>query len=350
MTITIVLPFVNLTGGIRVMLDYANHLHDSGHDVTVVYPLWPYQFQLTRHEQWSEFRKQLRSPIEVPWLPLRCRLLRVPLVHRAFMPRADLIAVAGWPAVHDVARLPASCGRKVHIVMHHERGTGPEQRIRAIYRLPYHRIAFSQFVKDSITSRFGCEIAEVVPNGVDTARFYKDGEPEPDTVLFLYHPDPRKGADDGVRALTQLRRRRPGVRVRVIGTVRPRPPLPPWMPFEFHPPDGVLREAYSTATLLLYPSRYEGFGLPPLEAMACGCPSVTTDVGAVPEFAVDRVTSLVVRAGDTCGMADRMEALLDDRSLRDRLAVNGLAAVQNWSLARVAPLFERAMVSAAGRA
>jgi glycosyltransferase involved in cell wall biosynthesis len=81
--------------------------------------------------------------------------------------------------------------------------------------------------------------------------------------------------------------------------------------------------------------------------MACGCPSVTTNVGAVPEFAKDRVTSLVVKPGDIDGMAHAMDELLENRGLHDRLAANGLDAARHWSLARVAPLFERALVSAA---
>ncbi len=341
MKITIALPFINLTGGIRVMLDYANWMHRAGHEVTVLYPTWPYRFQWTRRQQWVEFRKTAAAEERVPWLDVLCTLRRIPLIQTPFVPRADMIIATAWPTVHDVARLPASCGTKVHVVMHHESGSGPEQRIRAIYRLPFRRLAFSHFVRRSVEA-FGCPIDAVVPNGVDTTLFYSNGDVAPDTVLLLYHPDPRKGSDDGIAALTRLRDRIPRVRIRVVGTVRPER-LPDWMPFEFHPDDTTLRRLYSSSTVLLYPSRYEGFSLPPLEAMACGCPSVTTDVGAVPEYASHGRDAIIVRAGDVERMTDSIAQILEHPQLRDQLSEEGLKTAQRWSLARAAPLFAAAL-------
>jgi glycosyltransferase involved in cell wall biosynthesis len=342
MKITIALPFINLTGGIRVMLDYANWMHDAGHEVTVVYPAWPYRFQWTRRQQWVEFRKTVAAEERVPWLDVRCPLRRVPLLRAPFVPRADMIVATAWPTVHDVARLPVSRGTKVHIVMHHESGSGPEPRIRAIYRLPFRRLAFSHFVRRSIEEQFGCPIDAVVPNGVDTSLFYPDVDAQPDTVLFLYHPDPRKGSADGIAALTRLRERIPRVRIRVAGTVRPER-LPDWMPFEFHPGDTALRRLYSSSAVLLYPSRYEGFGLPPLEAMACGCPSVTTAVGAVTEYASHGRDALVLRPGDVEAMTDALVRVIEDPALRGRLSEEGLRTARRWSLERVAPRFAAAL-------
>lgn len=345
MRITFVLPFINLTGGVRVLLDYANWLHDAGHDTTVVYPCWPYQFQYSRRQQWGEFVRHRRHDGTVSWFGLRSRLLRVPLVRTMFLPPADLVIATAWPTVFEVASLHRSRGKKIHIVMHHESGTGPEEIIQEIYQLPFHRIAFSQFVRDSIQDRFGCPIRAVVPNGVDPTLFFPDGDVTPRSVLFLYHPDPRKGAEDGLDALCWLRERMPDVTVRVCGTVRPER-LPAWMDFEFHPDDEKLRKRYSTSAVLLYPSRYEGFGLPPLEAMACGCPSVTTPVGAVPEFATDRHNSLIVPVGRPDLMVDRLEEILGDPPLRARLSQAALHTAERWSLAKVAPLFEVALEEA----
>ena len=299
------------------MLDYANWLHHAGHHILVVYPRWPYRFQYTRRQQWTEFQKHRRIDNRVPWFDLRCPLVCVPLIRTAFLPPSDLVVATAWPTVHDVAGLHPSRGKKVHVVMHHESGTGPEGRIRAIYQAPFYRIAFAQSVRESIETRFTCRIHDVVPNGVDTTTFFPDGCIDERSVLFLYHPDPRKGAGDGIDALSRLRSRLPDLLVRVCGTVHP-DRLPPWMTFEFHPDDATLRRRYSTSAALLYPSRYEGFGLPPLEAMACGCPSVTTAVGAIPEYAADRRDALLVPVGDVGAMVDRLEEILRDRELRQR--------------------------------
>ena len=348
MIITSVLPFVNLTGGVRVMLDYANRLHDEGHDVTVVYRLWPYRFHFTRGDQLSEFRRQLRMPARVEWFDLRCRLLRVPFIANTFLPRADLVLATSWPVAHDVAGLDRSRGKKIHILFHHESGTGPEERIRATYALPFHRISFSTSVRRLIEDRFACEIHDVVPAGVDTSLFFPDGAPAEPTVLMLYHDDPRKGAADGIAALTRVRDRVPRVSVQVCGTVRPRT-LPDWMRFTFHPSDRELRRVYSTATVFLYPSRDEGFGLPPLEAMACGCPVVTTDVGAVSEFCVNRCNALVVSPSDVDGLARSVEELLANAALRSQLSARGLETANRYALAHTAPLFSAALSRALQR-
>jgi glycosyltransferase involved in cell wall biosynthesis len=137
----------------------------------------------------------------------------------------------------------------------------------------------------------------------------------------------------------------PQVRVRACGTVRPER-LPEWMPFEFHPDDATLRRSYSRSSALLYPSVYEGFGLPPLEAMACGSPSVTTPVGAIPEFASDRHNALIVPVGDVAAMADRLEEVIVDSALRRRLSSEAMRTAERFALTRVAPLFVAALEKA----
>jgi glycosyltransferase involved in cell wall biosynthesis len=343
--ITFVIPFVHLTGGIRMVLEHANALHDRGHCVRVVYPEWPYRFHFTRRQQFAEFRQQLRSPVRVSWCALKAPLVRLPCIRSALLPRADVVVATSWPTAVDVARLTPSCGRKVHLVMHHEGDTGPEQRVRELYRLPMFRITISRHIREELEQRFQCRVDDVVPCGVNEHVFFRDGQPASPTVVMLYHPEPRKGAAEGIAALSRLRGRCPGVNARLCGLIKP-DRLPDAISFTWQPNDAELRRLYSTSTALLYPSRYEGFGLPPLEAMACGCPVVTTRVGAIPEFAVDRQNALVVEAGDVQGMADRLEELLQSPELCARLATHGIRTAHKYRTLEAGRRLEAALLRA----
>lgn len=77
------------------------------------------------------------------------------------------------------------------------------------------------------------------------------------------------------------------------------------------------------ATTLIYPSIYEGFGLPPLEAMACGVPVITSNVSSIPEVVGD--TGLMLDPQDVDGFAKGMEALLAAPDVRDAMARKALA-------------------------
>jgi glycosyltransferase involved in cell wall biosynthesis len=85
----------------------------------------------------------------------------------------------------------------------------------------------------------------------------------------------------------------------------------------------------SGAELLVMPSLYEGFGLPALEAMACGTPVVASNAGAIPEVVGE--AALLVGPTDTEALADAMRRVLTDRALWKDLAERGLARATQFS-------------------
>jgi glycosyltransferase involved in cell wall biosynthesis len=85
---------------------------------------------------------------------------------------------------------------------------------------------------------------------------------------------------------------------------------------------------YGAARGLVFPSLYEGFGLPPLEAMACGCPVAAAFVASMPEVCGDAVRWF--DPTDEAAIADAMRALWDDAVLRDELRARGREQVARF--------------------
>jgi len=97
---------------------------------------------------------------------------------------------------------------------------------------------------------------------------------------------------------------------------------------------GTAAELIGSATVLAYPSRYEGFGFPPLEAMARGVPVVATRAGAIPEVLGDGAA--LVAVGDVGALADALAGVLDSETRRDELAAAGLRRAAEFSWASCA--------------
>jgi len=98
--------------------------------------------------------------------------------------------------------------------------------------------------------------------------------------------------------------------------------------------DEDLPALYSEADVFVFPSLYEGFGLPPLEAMACGTPVVTSNVSSLPEVVGD--AALVVDPRDVGALAKAMEQVLGDASLRGAMVQRGLVQAQQFTWSRAA--------------
>ena len=112
-------------------------------------------------------------------------------------------------------------------------------------------------------------------------------------------------------------------------------------------PDEWLPTFYSAADVFAFPSRYEGFGLPVLEAMACGTPVVAGDAPAVNEIVGD--AALLVPPNDWRRLAEALERVLTDALLAERLRQKGLSLAASYAWSRTAALTYRVYQAALRR-
>jgi len=104
--------------------------------------------------------------------------------------------------------------------------------------------------------------------------------------------------------------------------------------FTGYVPDEDLPAIYCGADLFVFPSLYEGFGLPPLEAMACGTPVVCSNTSSLPEVVGD--AAITVDPYDVEALADAMHRVLSDAALREELRAKGLARAKMFTWEKAA--------------
>lgn len=240
----------------------------------------------------------------------------------------------------------------LHDLTHvHYPTTQPRDRLREIERrLPdalqrAHRILVdSQFIADEVAQHYGVSPGklQVAPLGYD-ARFHPRSEAQLRARLADYQLrmrgyylclgtlEPRKNLGLAVAAYLglpeQVRQRMPllivggnGWGEKQLAQIPPQALAQGQIRLLGYLDENCVAELLAGAHALLFPSRYEGFGLPVLEAMASGTPVVATDNAAIPEVAA--AAALYSHANDVEGFGERMSALLDDdalwQSMRDR--------------------------------
>ena len=262
--------------------------------------------------------------------------------------------VMHYPVTVPIPRTAAPTVVTLLDVQHHDLPGFFSRPESAFRRRAYDRAAreagtvvtISEFSRGRIAATLGIDPAriEAVPLGVDHGSFAPGGEKaelgQPER--FLFYPAnlwPHKNHERLLEALALA----PGVELVLSGQVYGRAG---WLEAKArslgvgdrvrhigHVPQATVAPLLRSATGLVFPSLYEGFGVPPLEAMACGCPVAASDRSALPETVGD--AALLFDPDSARSIADAMTRLMDDDPLRDRLRDAGLrrSAEFTWEVA-----------------
>lgn len=220
------------------------------------------------------------------------------------VPPCDLF----WSPHYNVPLLPIRAKKRVvtiHDTCHLVFGSILEKLYakRMLKRaLHSHRvITISQFSKAELMRRMGAKHVEVIPIGVNAKRFFPKTPCEKmkeqyrlpkEFALFVGSHKPHKNLPTAIRAANWM-----GLPLLAVGK-------------GIHPvKEEELPVLYSMAKLFVFPSLYEGFGLPPLEAMACHCPTAVSHAASIPEVCAD--ASIYFDPKDFKAMGRAMQKTID---------------------------------------
>jgi glycosyltransferase involved in cell wall biosynthesis len=153
-----------------------------------------------------------------------------------------------------------------------------------------HVVVISEWVRGRVIDRLGLEPARVhaIHLGVDHARFSADpAVPREPLLLYPARPWPHKNHARLFDGFARVRAERPELRLVLTGVGHDRARLPDGVEARGGVAAEELVSLYRRAAAVVFPSLYEGFGLPPVEAMACGCPVAVSSAGSLPEVVGD---------------------------------------------------------------
>lgn len=331
MKITFIAPGIGISGGTKAIFEFANHLHERGHDVSVVYPLIPMSLEVN----WYNLRKlvskgfstatKFKRGVGVDWFNLKANLKRVPTLAERFVPDADIVIATLWKTAYYVSNYNKNKGEKFYLVQHYEIWDGPEEKVNNSYKLGLHNIVNSTWLKNILQDELNAKVEALILHAPDWNQFYPETVARNNSILRILLPYRReewKGTQDGIKVFEIAREKCPNVQLVMFGEATGKD-APRYVEFHQAPSNDKLRRIYNSCDIFLFSSHSEGFGMPPMEAMACKLAVVTTNVGAVLEYAVSGETALVSPPKSPELLAENLIRLIENEGLRKQIAEAG---------------------------
>ncbi|MDT3435559.1 glycosyltransferase family 4 protein [Haloarcula sp. 1CSR25-25] len=393
MKVNFILPGVGLTGGNRVVFEYANRLTKRGHRINIIYPTIPSRMS----EKWTAPKPRIRqvsktlsrsfTSNEVDWFELNVPVQQIPTLSPNFIkyfehgiPDADVTIATAWQTAYTVSALDDSKGEKVHFVQHYEiwdtwnsdeawsqvssiaedpssypikmyevtpvdsKAKRQKELVDRAYELPLTKITISSWLKKLLELKFNQTVAGVVTNSVNHSVFYPEDTIESQVISLLIPSRniPWKGEREVKKLIKEIRTSY-DVEIHLYGNNLEEGDYIDGTIQHSNISDQELRHLYSKADIFVLPSWVEGCQLPPLEAMACKCAVVATNVGGVPDYAEDGETASIVPPRKSGALIEAVGELIEDDEKRAHLQQQGYESVKDYTWENATAQFEQAI-------
>jgi len=344
------------TGGNRALFEVANRLIGRGHTVSFT------SIDRPGAHRWFPLKAEVRYAN--PSLMLRG--FRKFIMRRFYgvwdydtelalsrsIPDCDVNVATYYLTAYPVLR--SGKGAPFYYVQHYEPLFSEDKYDKAVanstYFLPLKKLVVSEWLR-SLIKNMTNHTAVFVGDGIDTQLFYPRNKRQSDdekVIMSFFRGIRWKGDVETVKTVNMLADKFPNIRLLGVGnntvfkSIIESEGIKVKFDFVDSPDDNKLAELYSSADIFLFSSWYEGFGLPPLEAMACGTPVVTTNCLGVREYAIDGYNALLAPPRDPAKMSEATAKLLTSQNLVETLSRNGIETARKYTWDSVVDRVEEA--------
>ena len=210
-------------------------------------------------------------------------------------------------------------------------------------QMPLHKIVISQWLHEIAREMELVETTSYIPYGMNFSEFYVTqpiAARRHPRVAMMTHSLALKGTADGLEALRRARARIPHLQAVLFGVEARPAAAPDWCEYVQLPAPAVLRGLYNSAAAFLWPSISEGWGLPAMEAMSCGCALIAADNQGVRDFAESGENALFAPVKRPDLLAECLYDVLTNDDLRVRLATEAERSVRRFTWERAVDSLE----------
>lgn len=354
MKIAWLMPNLHVTGGARVAVELSDRMIARGHDFYILIPSGRHTLPHKPKAQVIECGLKVRSPmlaILTGMLSMRGHLPEVDAIIACMPPYAILGRYLGYrrniPAVNYVLNDDVHFFDDMSFIR--------SRLLLIIYRSLArfsirHGTLFvnSHWTAVRAVSEGGLKPSAIITHGYNPDVFYPEDSSRDNsdttTIITIGRHILWKGFADLIEALNLVDQKKHPFELKVI-TQDDLDLSAAEFPVTIYKPesDNELSGLYRTGDIFIHSSWFEGFGMPPLEAQACGLAVISTDCGGVREFLHDEENSLIVPPREPVTLARVVEKMIDEKDLRLGLAARGLDTCRDFSWERVADRFETAL-------
>lgn len=325
MDIVYVLETTVLSGGIKNVFEQVDRLADRG------------------------YRTHLFALGDQPaWFPLKTGIRKFPNYAMMLneLKKMNAIKIATWwktlPIVwNSCDPRQGGCGVPLYLVQDIEESYYPhwpamQERVRQTYRMPVHLLTIADWTAKQLKERFGREAANIsIGIDLDVYKPNRTQQYDPFRILACSRKSQQlKGFQLTVDAVREVCRRLPESSFVTFGTEEPGLTGIPHRHYDC-PDDRTVAGLYSDCGVFVQSSLHEGFGLPILEAMACGAPVVVTRAEGNEEFCRHEHNCILVDKGDLEGVVQGIVRVLTDRPFTEHLAEKGKETAKSYHWNRV---------------
>ena len=235
-----------------------------------------------------------------------------------------------WPSAYRVNKLNKDKGKKFYFIQDFEIWDN-EEYVKETYKLPLNKIVISSWINQRMREELDIGPFPIVFNGLDTDMYHNTGKRKEDTseinFLMLNHILPKKGVKNGLEVFQKVKKKYKNCKLRMFGMCD-NSNLPDDVEYYQNPTKQKLLDLYSNSDIFIFPSLEEGWGLTPLEAMACGCVVVGTNTGFVLDLGQHENNMMISTPNNVDEMVENVEQLIMDTELMKKIQKNSIETIR----------------------